>query len=58
MAKVTGSYLIAKTLKEEGACIKTFKLVQGEEFQEEKIKSILQKAGARSLSDNISDKGI
>ncbi|MEC9019205.1 MAG: hydantoinase B/oxoprolinase family protein, partial [Nitrospinota bacterium] len=45
----------SKTLKEEGACIKTFKLVQGEEFQEEKIKSILQKAGARSLSDNISD---
>ncbi len=45
----------SKTLQEEGACIKTFKLVQDGEFQEEGIKQILMDAGARSLSDNISD---
>nr|MBC8282471.1 hydantoinase B/oxoprolinase family protein [Nitrospinota bacterium] len=45
----------SKTLQEEGVCIKTFKLVEGGEFQEEGIKKILQEAGARSLSDNISD---
>jgi len=45
----------SKSLLEEGACIKTFKLVQDGEFKEEGIKKILQEAGARSLSDNISD---
>ncbi len=45
----------SKTLQEEGACIKTFKLVQDGEFQEEGIKQILMDAGARSLPDNISD---
>jgi len=45
----------SKSLQEEGVCIKTFKLVQGGEFQEEGIKQILKAAGARSLSDNISD---
>jgi 5-oxoprolinase (ATP-hydrolysing) len=45
----------SKTLQEEGACIKTFKLVRDGEFQEEGIKQILIDAGARSISDNISD---
>jgi 5-oxoprolinase (ATP-hydrolysing) len=45
----------SKTLQEEGACIKTFKLVRGGEFQEEEFKQILIDAGARSISDNISD---
>ncbi len=45
----------SKSLQEEGVCIKTFKLVQDGEFQEEGIKKILKEAGARSLSDNISD---
>ncbi len=45
----------SKSLEEEGACIKTFKLVQNGEFQEEGIKKILKEAGARSISDNISD---
>ncbi|MEC7640877.1 MAG: hydantoinase B/oxoprolinase family protein [Nitrospinota bacterium] len=45
----------SKNLEEEGACIKTFKLVKGGEFQEEEIKKIFADAGGRSLSDNISD---
>lgn len=45
----------SKFLQEEGACIKTFKLVQDGEFQEEGIKKIMHEAGARSLPDNISD---
>jgi 5-oxoprolinase (ATP-hydrolysing) len=45
----------SKSLKEEGACIKTFKLVKNGEFQEEEINKVLKEAGARSLSDNISD---
>lgn len=45
----------SKTLTEEGVCIKTFKLVEDGEFQEEGIKKILTDAGARAVSDNISD---
>lgn len=43
----------SKTLAEEGAAIKSFKLVEGGVFQEDKIKEILEKS--RNLSDNLSD---
>lgn len=43
----------SKTLAEEGAAIKSFKLVEGGVFQEEKIKEILK--NSRNLSDNLSD---
>jgi len=56
------------SLVEEGACIKSFKLVTGGEFQEAAITEILMSpgkvkrqswetpcSGTRNLSDNISD---
>jgi len=43
----------SKTLAEEGAAIRSFKLVEGGVFQEDAIKEILKKS--RNLSDNISD---
>ena len=43
----------SKTLVEEGAAIKSFKLVEAGVFQEDAIKDILKKS--RNLSDNISD---
>jgi 5-oxoprolinase (ATP-hydrolysing) len=45
----------SKSLEEEGACIKTFKLVQNGEFQEEGITKIFTIAGTRALADNLSD---
>jgi 5-oxoprolinase (ATP-hydrolysing) len=45
----------SQSLEEEGACIKTFKLVENEEFQEVGIAEILTKAGTRALDDNLSD---
>ncbi len=45
----------SKSLEEEGASIKTFKLVRNGEFQEEKITKILTRAGTRALADNLSD---
>ncbi|MEK9628686.1 MAG: hydantoinase B/oxoprolinase family protein [Nitrospinota bacterium] len=45
----------SNSIQEEGACIKTFKLVKDGVFQEEGIKKILKEAGTRSLADNISD---
>jgi len=58
----------SRELKEEGACIKTFKLVQNGIFNEEGIMELLQSpskikrksgenpiSGTRALSDNISD---
>lgn len=43
----------SKTLKEEGAAIKSFKLVKDGVFQEDQIKEILK--NSRNLSDNLSD---
>ena len=43
----------SRTLAEEGACIKSFKLVENGIFQETAIVKLL--AGARSPSDNLSD---
>ncbi len=40
-------------LDEEGACIKTFKLVENGLFQEEGVAHLLQ--GSRALADNLSD---
>ena len=45
----------SQSLDEEGVCIKTFKLVENGEFQEEGIKKILTEAGTRALADNLSD---
>ncbi len=45
----------SRSLDEEGACIKTFKLVQNGEFQESGITKILKDAGTRALADNLSD---
>ena len=45
----------SKSLEEEGAAIKTFKLVQNNQFQEEGIAKILTDAGTRALADNLSD---
>lgn len=41
------------TLDEEGACIKSFKLVEAGQFQEQALIEILE--GTRRLSDNLSD---
>ncbi len=43
------------TLQEEGAVIEAMKIVEDEKFQEEKIREIFQKAGARRIDENISD---
>eukprot|EP00126_Sphaerothecum_destruens_P007931 Sdes_comp20033_c0_seq1m12819 len=50
------------SLQEEGACIKSFKLVEKGQFQEEGITEILQapqeipgSSGTRNLQDNLSD---
>lgn len=43
----------SKTLKEEGAAIKSFKLVEEGHFQEDKIRELLKES--RNLSDNLSD---
>jgi 5-oxoprolinase (ATP-hydrolysing) len=45
----------SQSLDEEGACIKTFKLVENGEFQEAGITDILTRAGTRALNDNLSD---
>lgn len=45
----------SQSLDEEGACIKTFKLVKEGKFQEEGITKILTGAGTRALADNLSD---
>eukprot|EP00045_Choanoeca_perplexa_P014632 m.173740 g.173740 ORF g.173740 m.173740 type:complete len:1257 (+) comp16743_c0_seq1:48-3818(+) len=52
----------SKSLMEEGAAIKTFKLVRDGEFQEAGITALLQEpakypgsSGTRNLSDNLSD---
>ncbi|MZH02074.1 MAG: 5-oxoprolinase, partial [Nitrospinae bacterium] len=45
----------SKSLEEEGAAIKTFKLIQNNEFQEAGIAKILTDAGTRVLADNLSD---
>ena len=45
----------SKTLSEEGAVIESFEIVKDGKFEEEKIKSILKKAGARKIEENISD---
>ncbi len=43
------------SLDEEGASIKSFKLVANGEFQEKGITRILTEAGTRALADNLSD---
>ena len=43
------------SLKEEGAVIEAMKIVENERFQEEKIREIFKKAGARKIEENISD---
>ncbi|NPA12328.1 MAG: 5-oxoprolinase, partial [Epsilonproteobacteria bacterium] len=45
----------SKFLKEEGAVIESFEIVENGEFKEEKIREILKKAGARKIDENISD---
>jgi len=45
----------SKKITEEGAAIKSFKLVKDGQFQYEGLKKILQDAGTRTLSDNIAD---
>lgn len=45
----------SKTLDEEGAAFKSFLLVEGGKFQEEKVSSEILSAGGRNISDNISD---
>ncbi|MBT3923987.1 MAG: 5-oxoprolinase [Nitrospina sp.] len=45
----------SKSLEEEGASIKSFKLVENNEFQEAGITEILTRAGTRALADNLSD---
>jgi 5-oxoprolinase (ATP-hydrolysing) len=45
----------SRKLSEEGAAIKSFKLVQNSEFQLEGISKILTDAGSRNLKDNIAD---
>lgn len=52
----------SKSLLEEGATFKSFKLVKGGVFQEEEITAALMKprdipgcSGTRNLSDNLSD---
>ena len=45
----------SKTLKEEGAVIESFEIVEDGEFKEEKIRDILKNAGARKIDENISD---
>jgi 5-oxoprolinase (ATP-hydrolysing) len=45
----------SRRLSEEGAAIKSFKLVQNSEFQLEGITKILKDAGSRNLKDNIAD---
>lgn len=52
----------SKTLVQEGAAFKSFKLVEGEEFQEAGITAILNEpgkvegsSGTRNLSDNLAD---
>jgi 5-oxoprolinase (ATP-hydrolysing) len=45
----------SKSLEEEGASIKTFKLVENGEFQEAGITKLLSDARTRALADNLSD---
>jgi len=45
----------SKYLKEEGAIIESFAIVEDGIFKEDKIKKILKKAGARKIEENISD---
>ncbi len=45
----------SRSLDEEGASIKTCKLVANGKFQEKGITEILTRAGARGLEDNLSD---
>ncbi|MRI58405.1 MAG: 5-oxoprolinase [Epsilonproteobacteria bacterium] len=42
-------------LDEEGARIEAFRIVQDGVFDEERLREILQRAGARRIEDNISD---
>ena len=45
----------SKYLSEEGCAIKSFFLVKNGQFQEEGITKLLNDAGTRNLSDNLSD---
>ncbi|MCP4132776.1 MAG: 5-oxoprolinase [bacterium] len=42
-------------LREEGAVIESFKIVEREHFNEKRIRELLLEAGARRIEDNISD---
>lgn len=42
-------------ISEEGALVSAFKIVENGDFQEGKIRHILEKYGARNIEDNISD---